>query len=96
VGVGGRLASDDLGLLLAAAEDGAGVALLPAPLVAAPIAAGRLLPVLPGVLGAHAAMSVVTVERTRSAPRVRAFVEHVLAWFAREGGPRPPRVEALG
>lgn len=96
VPVQGRLASDDLGLLLAAAEGGAGVALLPAPLVAAPLAAGRLLPVLPSVLGAQAAMSVVTVERTRSAPRVRAFVAHVVAWFAREGGPSPSRVQPVG
>lgn len=83
VAVYGRVASNDLGVMVDAALHGHGIALLPRPVISADLAAGRLIPVLPGVLGSDTAMAAVYVERAFLPAKVRTFVDHVADWFAR-------------
>lgn len=74
------MATNDLGVLHAAALGGRGVALLPLPLVYDDVAAGRLVAVLPERLGGETQLAVVYPEREFVAPAVRAFVDAVVTW----------------
>ena len=85
VPVTGTLTTNDMGLLLAAAVSGDGIALLPRVFAASSLADGTLVPVLPGVLGGDTFLGLVFVERAYLPPKVRLFVDHVVAWFEREG-----------
>ncbi len=82
VEVRGRFSANDLALLLRAVREGDGIALLPARFVAADIASGALEHVLPCSIGAEASLTVVFVERQLMPAKVRAFVDHVVDWFA--------------
>ena len=92
VPVQGRLAANDLGLLLSCALAGLGIALLPLPFVQGHLTAGRLCQVLGGQVGMATALSLVFVERHLMPPRLRAFIEHATAWVAAN----PPPGDALG
>lgn len=77
------LAANDIEVQRQAAVRGLGVALLPDRAVAADLAAGRLVPVLPTEVGGTSTLAVVYPERRYLAPAVRAFVDHVVAWSPR-------------
>ncbi|MEL6182042.1 MAG: substrate binding domain-containing protein, partial [Myxococcota bacterium] len=97
VPVSGRLASNDLFLLCAAAEAGKGIALLPGLLTQPLVLEGRLVPVLEDQIGLTSPMSLVYASREFMDPKVRAFldmaVEHFHMLF-REGIPMQRPVQA--
>lgn len=78
----GRLASNDIEVVRAAALAGHGIALLPLPLIHEDIAGGRLVPVLAAQIGAETRFAVVYAEREFLPAAVRAFVEAVVRWAA--------------
>ena len=83
--VAGRLVSNDLQLLVAAARGGHGIALLPEIAVRADLVAGELEHVLAGEIGGPAGLWVVWPDRARTPPKVRAFVDHVVEHFRVQG-----------
>lgn len=88
--VRGRLVTNDIFLRLGAARDGLGLALLPRLMIAEELARGELVPVLEGQVGFDGVLAVVHVERAFVDPKVRAFVDHVVA-AAEAGRLIPPR-----
>lgn len=80
VRVEGVLFTSDIFLLTEAARRGRGIALLPTMLTEPLIAAGELMPVLAGVLGAQTQFMLVYPERELLLPAVRAFIDAVVAW----------------
>lgn len=82
VRVAGRLASNALDVLHAAALGGHGIALLPHAMVGDDLAAGRLVAVLEGHIGAEARLAAVYAEREFVPAAVRAFVEAAVRWAA--------------
>lgn len=83
VAVQGRLSCNDLLVLRELARSGEGIALVPEGLIRDELAAGALVPVLPDLLGATASTWVVFVERALMPPKVRAFVDHLVAQVPR-------------
>ena len=75
VPVSGRVASNDVQLLLQLALAGHGIALLPQPIVLKAIADGRLISVLGDVLALDAWQMIVFPDRVHLDPKVRAFVD---------------------
>jgi DNA-binding transcriptional LysR family regulator len=86
VRVEGALASNELALLREAALRGLGVALLPEPFVAAPLARGELVRVLAGVVESDSRFVAVYPEREFVPPQVRAFVDAMVAWARSDRG----------
>lgn len=82
VRVAGAVVTNDIGIRRAAALRGVGIALLPSTSVRAALHDGRLELVLPHVLGVEASFALVYPERAFLQPKVRAFVDHILAWAA--------------
>ncbi len=82
VAVKGRIAANDLALRSAFARGGLGICLVPRPFVEAELASGELVAVLPDLLGTTAGMSVVFAEKEKMQPKVRAFIDHLVSWFA--------------
>ena len=82
VRVTGALVTNDVALRRSAARDGFGIALTPIPSVRADLHAGTLEMVLAQEVGVEAWLSVVYPERAFVQPKVRAFVDHLLAWAA--------------
>ena len=87
VQVEAALCSNDLSLLLDAAQRGLGIALLPAIVCERYVRDGKLVQVLPGLLEGERQIALVFAERELQPPQVRAFVEAVVAW-ADAGLPR--------
>lgn len=85
VRVSGRLATNDLVMRWLAAREGRGIALLPEALVRDDLDTGALVAVLQDSVGHDSTFSVVYVERALQRPVVRAFVQHVVDWFADAG-----------
>lgn len=85
VPVRGRVASNDLALLHAAALRGEGLALLPEPIVAGDLRCGRLQTVLDDVIGEQFPVCLVYADREFLAPKIRAFVDRAVErlprWF---------------
>lgn len=77
----GNVELDDLGVLAGMAEAGAGVALLPEPLVAESCRAGRLARVLPGWAGPDAPVYAVYLSR-RMPLRLRLLLDFLREWLA--------------
>jgi DNA-binding transcriptional LysR family regulator len=75
--VAGPLIAHDYPTLLGAAIQGLGLAQLPAPLVRAPIADGRLQPVLTSYAATTPGVFLYYPDRRQVAPKLRAFIEHV-------------------
>ena len=75
-----RLASNDLLLLSHAAVEGLGVALLPDQFIARELANGELVAILTDEVGTEGGAWLVFAERRLMLPRVRAFIDHVVAW----------------
>jgi len=76
----GNLEADELGAVVALAAAGAGVALLPQPLVAASREHGQLVRVLPGWQGPEAPVHAVYLSR-RMPRRLRLLLEHLRGWL---------------
>ena len=75
--VGAVAHSNDPHLVLRWALRGLGIAVLPATLVAAPIARGELVSVMPTELRTEGTIALVILERRLVSPAVRAFVAFV-------------------
>jgi DNA-binding transcriptional LysR family regulator len=90
----GSLVSNDITLLMDAAVDGLGIAVLPTLLIAAPLERGALVRVLPERIHADTRMSVVYQEKELLPPQVRAFIELLVAWaptaIGAQAKTRPP------
>ncbi len=80
----GNIEADDLGALISLVASGAGVALLPIPLVADSREAGHLVPVLAGWSGPAAPVYAVYLSR-RMPLRLRLLLDHLREWI--EGTP---------
>jgi DNA-binding transcriptional LysR family regulator len=78
VAVTGSTFANDPHLVLRMALRGLGIALLPATLVAAALARGELLSVLPRQLVRRGTVSIVYIERKLMPPAVRAFVDWII------------------
>lgn len=93
VPVHGRMAANELSVIAGFAFGGFGLALLPEIVTRSALAKGALVPVLPEV-GARSQVAIVFPERELLDPKVRAFVEHVVAFFeARGTSAREPLIE---
>jgi len=79
-------ATNDLLLLIRACLGGQGIGLLPEQLLDEARKDGSLVPVLPDVLGSDGQIALVYPERRLMRPAVRAFLDHCVAWWEREGG----------
>lgn len=96
--VDGAFFSNDIALLRDAAVGGLGIALLPRGLVSPHLESGALVQVLAGVVGAEMQIALVYRERAFLPPQVRAFIDAVAAWVARElaANQRAPQRELPG
>jgi DNA-binding transcriptional LysR family regulator len=85
VPVQGRLVANDVVLMHAAALRGDGLVLLPEPIIAADIRAGRLMTLLDSQVGTEGPVSLVYADREYIDPKVRVFVDraaaHLAKWF---------------
>ncbi len=82
VAVGGGFACNDQRALLDGALAGGGIALLSAVTASEPLGDGRLVAVLPLVLGTRLDVHAVFAQRTLLPARVRAFIDALVAWGA--------------
>lgn len=80
--VTGSMATNDLVLRRTAVLRGDGITLLPVPAVRHALHKGDLEIVLPQHVGVVTHLAIVYPERAFIAPKVRAFVDHLLAWAA--------------
>lgn len=76
----GNLEADDLGTLISLVANGAGIALLPVPLVTGSQEGGRLVRVLPGWNGPEAPVYAVYLSR-RMPLRLRLLLDHLRKWL---------------
>jgi DNA-binding transcriptional LysR family regulator len=84
--VAGPLIAHDYPTLLGAAIRGAGLAQAPSPMTRAPIAEGKLEPVLEGMVATTPGVFLYHPGRRQMLPKLRAFIDHVK---------RPAEAEAL-
>lgn len=91
VRVAGSLRTGDTGIVLAMALAGLGIARLNTTVARDHVAAGRLVPILADFIAEPAApvCAVMLPERQRL-PKVRACVDHWIAWFGAHEAPAPP------
>lgn len=82
IAVEGVVTTNDQQLLAELAVAGGGIALLSAWTSTEPLAAGRLVPVLPDQVGVRLPIHLVLTRRDRQPARVRAFVDALLEWAA--------------
>jgi len=83
VKVGGRLRSNNTGIGLAMALHGLGIARLHAAVAAPLLAEGRLLELLPAFAEpSRELICAVMLPGRQRLPKVRACVDHIVAWFA--------------
>lgn len=73
--ISGRLISNDLSLLLAAALDGQGIALLPMAITQEGLENGELKAVLQELIGSQTQLSLVHTSKEFLEPKVRAFTD---------------------
>lgn len=81
VAISGRLVSNDLSLLLAAAVSGRGIAMLPAAVTWPSLSQGTLQPVLKEQIGLRTPLCLVHTSREFIDPKLRAFLELVLPFL---------------
>jgi DNA-binding transcriptional LysR family regulator len=82
VRVTGPIVTNDLVLRRTAALRGVGIAMLPIPSIRSAIHSGALEHVLGGRVGTEAHLALVYPERAFLQAKVRAFVDHLVAWAA--------------
>ncbi|MBV1856974.1 MAG: LysR family transcriptional regulator [Nannocystaceae bacterium] len=80
VKVTGGLMCNDISLLVRAAQEGLGIAILPKDLIRDALASGELVPVLESEIGNETDGHVVYVERRFLLPQLRAFVDDLVDW----------------
>jgi len=90
ISLSGVLFSNEPMMLLGAAVQHQGIALLPGILVRGFLANGRLVHLLPGVVEARSMVAVVYAEREFVPPQVRAFADALVAWAPQNLGVSPP------
>lgn len=78
--VDGAFSSNEVLLLRDAALAGLGIAMLPEHFVMPALVVGRLVRVLPELLGGETRVALVYVERALTSPVLRAFIEATTAW----------------
>jgi len=78
VPVEGRLRTNELRLMLAAARAGVGLCFLPAPYIQDALESGALVPVLRDVVGDTAQVSIVFADREYIDPKVREFIDRAV------------------
>lgn len=83
VRVRGRIRSNDLELVRTLVMKGVTAALLPTEYTASEQKRGALVAVLPDVIGAKSALSVVWPRQDHLDPKVRAFIDASVAYFSR-------------
>jgi LysR family transcriptional activator of dmlA len=79
-----RFCAEDIGLRVAAAERGLGIALVPRALIAEQLGAQHLLPVLEDQVGVDTPMNLVFVDRTLMPPAMRVFIDRAVAFFSKQ------------
>jgi DNA-binding transcriptional LysR family regulator len=84
--VDGMFVSNDLTLLLQAALQGLGIALLPLFITHEPLLRGDLVRVLPGIFESEGKVSVVYAERELMSPQVRLFIDELVRFAQAELG----------
>lgn len=90
--VAGRLRTDNTGTVLAMALEGLGIARLMRSIAAPYVAAGRLVPLLAGFSGEpRGPVSAVMLPERQRLPKVRACVDHWVAWFGAQADAPEPR-----
>lgn len=80
VKVESALACNDIALLAEAALAGQGIAFLPESFLSDLLRRGRLVRVMPDIVGITSQVALVYVERELMPPVMRAFIEHTVAW----------------
>lgn len=85
VPVGGNLSSNESMALLAAAGQGAGIAMQPRFVVMPEVAAGRLVEVLPDWQPQALGMHAIYTSRQHMPPALRALLDYLADWSARHG-----------
>lgn len=85
VKVRGRLSGNEFGFVRAACFAGAGVALLPAPIIRGDVANGRLLRILPDYASGDSDLHVVYPSARFVPTKVTAFRDFAVRWFASLG-----------
>ena len=80
VRIEGAMAANALDLLLRLTLDDHGIALLPEMLILAPLAKGRLHPVLERTVGAETQLMIVYLDRELMPVASRAFIDALTAW----------------
>ncbi|MFC7556343.1 LysR substrate-binding domain-containing protein [Pseudoroseomonas wenyumeiae] len=86
-----RLQCSNFDLLLAAATDGLGVALLPEHICRSAFVSGELVHVLPDWHTTHGTIYAVFASRKGLVPAVRALIDHLAVEVARRASPSPHR-----
>ena len=76
--VDGPIAANGSRLMLKAAREGVGLTFLPVPLIREDLASGALVPILEGVVGDTAQVSVVFAERDYIDAKVRMFIDRAV------------------
>ncbi len=79
-----RFCAEDIGLRVAAAERGLGIALVPRALITEQLRAQHLLPVLEDQVGVDTPMNLVFVDRTLMPPAMRVFIDRAVAFFSKQ------------
>ena len=82
--VSGNLSANESMALLAAAVEGAGVALQPRFAAAPLLAAGRLVELLPAWRPQRMGIYGIYTSREHMPPALRAMIDHLLDWFAQD------------
>lgn len=90
VHVNGSFVSNDLVMTRTAALEGLGIALLPMLLMRDDLEAGRLVRVLPNVVGADTRVLVAWPDREFTPPGAKAFLDELLAWIPKLVGAMAP------
>lgn len=81
VEVSGGLMCNDISLLIRAANEGLGIAILPKDLIQSALTSGDLVPVLESEVGNETHGHVVYVERDFLLPQLRAFVDDLVDYL---------------
>jgi DNA-binding transcriptional LysR family regulator len=84
IAVGGRLSANEIGLVMTAALEGIGIALLPSAVAAQHFKNGNLVPILTEIVGAEIPVSLVYADREFIDPKIRVFVDRAIKVIANE------------
>ena len=79
------LLANDYSLVMEAIKCGAGIGLIPSFLANTHVASGELVRVLPTWSTEEGTVSLVWPATRHLAPRVRAFIDFMVAWFKTHG-----------